>query len=199
MFVVVGSIIRFGLDVGGTLVWLRDIWSLFRTLNSSSLFRHFDCFVFPIVCISCSFHYHPYPGWLQGGGLGWGQERLWGYGVDQVLELELVLADGRHVKLHPTEWEDVEGYIYPKTTKVDGFCNTNTVTEDESEWNWEPCKEPAPPFEDLWFAIRGGGGYVHEDIDRLFLFCALEFLLTSIVFLLFCLLLIEEHTPWLRP
>jgi len=93
----------------------------------------------------------------QGGGLGWGQERGWGMGADQVLEIEAILADGRHVKFHPIEWESVEGYIYPKTTKVAGYCNAN-VDADESDWIWGACEEPAPPFEDLWMAFRGGGG-----------------------------------------
>ena len=47
-------------------------------------------------------------GWMQGGGLGWGQERVWGYGADQVLELEMVLASGQHVKLGPSKWEAAE-------------------------------------------------------------------------------------------
>ena len=96
-------------------------------------------------------------GWLQGGGLGWGQERVWGLGVDQVLEIELILADGRHVKFYPTEWEYVDGFIYPKTKKVEGLCNRN-VFADESMWVWESCDDPVPPFDDLWFAVRGGGG-----------------------------------------
>jgi hypothetical protein len=68
----------------------------------------------------------------------------------------MVLADGRHVKFYPTEWEDSEGYIYPKTTKVEGLCNKN-LDNDESMWVWEECKDPIA-FEDLWFAVRGGGG-----------------------------------------
>ena len=96
-------------------------------------------------------------GWLQGGGWSTGAERLYGLGVDQVLEIDLVLADARHVRFGPTEWEDAEGYLYPATTKVEGLCNTNLV-EDESAWKWEPCEEPVPPFADLWFAVRGGGG-----------------------------------------
>merc|ERR1711937_854995 len=88
-------------------------------------------------------------GWLQGGGLGDGQERIWGLGVDQVLEIEMVLADERHIKLYPTEWEDAEGFLYPKTIKVDGLRNAK-VLEDESKWVWETCQDPVPPFEDLW-------------------------------------------------
>ena len=48
-------------------------------------------------------------GWLQGGGLGLGNERMVGIGVDQVLELQMVLADGSHVKFGPTEWKTVDG------------------------------------------------------------------------------------------
>ena len=95
-------------------------------------------------------------GWMQGGGLSIGLERLWGFGVDQVLELEMVLADGSHVKFGPSEWEEVEGFTVPKTTKVTGLCNRN-VDEDESKWDWQEC-EDEKPFADLWHAVRGGGG-----------------------------------------
>merc|ERR1711959_809894 len=95
-------------------------------------------------------------GWLLGGGLGMGQERSWGVGVDQVLELEMVLPDGRHVRFGPTEWAEKEGFLYPQTTKVEGLCNAN-VNHHESLWQWESC-EDEPVWEDLWFAVRGGGG-----------------------------------------
>ena len=95
-------------------------------------------------------------GWMQGGGLSIGLERLWGFGVDQVLELEMVLAYGSHVKFGPSEWEEVEGFTVPKTTKVAGLCNQN-VDEDESQWDWQECADEKP-FADLWHAVRGGGG-----------------------------------------
>ena len=88
--------------------------------------------------------------------MGWGQERVWGLGVDQVLEIEMILADGTHVKFYPVQWEDDEGFKYPRTTKVEGVCNTNTE-EEESDWVWEACSDRIA-FEDLWFAVRGGGG-----------------------------------------
>ena len=88
--------------------------------------------------------------------MGWGQERIWGLGVDQVLEIEMILADGTHAKFYPVQWEDDEGFIYPRTTKVEGVCNTNTE-EEESNWVWEACSNHIA-FEDLWFAVRGGGG-----------------------------------------
>lgn len=67
----------------------------------------------------------------------------------------MVLPDGQHVRFGPTEWEDSEGYLQPKTTKVGGHCNTNPEESDESLWNWEECELS---FADLWFVTRGGGG-----------------------------------------
>ena len=55
-------------------------------------------------------------GWLQGGALSTGYERMYGIGVDQILEFELVLPNGSHVKIFPSEWEDVEGYVYPQVS-----------------------------------------------------------------------------------
>jgi hypothetical protein len=95
-------------------------------------------------------------GWLHGGGLSVGMERMYGFGVDQVLELEMVLADGTHVKFGPTGWETVPSLLYPRTTKVEGQCNANVVA-DEAAWQWAAC-ENSIPFDDLWFAVRGGGG-----------------------------------------
>ncbi len=82
-------------------------------------------------------------GWLQGGGLSTGLERHDGFGVDQILEIEMVLADGTHVKFGPTEWTTEVGYIYPRTTKVSGFCNSNLV-DDESQWQWTACSKSIP-------------------------------------------------------
>lgn len=93
-------------------------------------------------------------GWLQGGGLSIGLDRIFGLGVDQVLALEMVLPDGTHVKFGPTQW--TTGTIFPQTRTVKGHCNRNVVLE-ESKWVWEDCKAVVP-WEDLWFAVRGGGG-----------------------------------------
>jgi FAD/FMN-containing dehydrogenase len=95
-------------------------------------------------------------GWLAGGGLGTGLERLYGFGVDQVLLLEMVLPSGQHVKFGPTAWEARGGGPYPATTAVSGACNLN-VADDEAAWRWGPCAAP-PVWADLWFAARGGGG-----------------------------------------
>lgn len=100
-------------------------------------------------------------GWLQSGGLSTGLERLWGIGVDQVLELEMVLPTGEHVKFGPSEWLQQEGFVdhdglYPQTVTVTGKCNANIVA-DESKWQWQDCEKDIP-FGDLWFAVRGGGG-----------------------------------------
>lgn len=96
-------------------------------------------------------------GWMQGGGLSVGDERMYGFGADQVLELEMVLADGTHVKFSPSEWTSEPSFLYPKTTKVTGFCNSN-VSSDEDEWKWVPCDDNKIPFQSLWKAVRGGGG-----------------------------------------
>jgi len=95
-------------------------------------------------------------GWVQGNGLSTGEERRWGYGPDQILEIEMVLACGTHVKFGPSEWEAAPGFQYPKTTVVTGYCNAN-VDEDESKWEWKKCSSSIP-FDDLWHAVRGGGG-----------------------------------------
>jgi len=93
--------------------------------------------------------------------LGRGEERLYGCGADQILELEMILPDGQHVKFGPTKWEEKEGFEYPQTTMVEGKCNAN-IHHDESEWEWVECQDGKPfvdvTFEDLWFALRGGGG-----------------------------------------
>ena len=98
-------------------------------------------------------------GWLAGGGLSTGYERTEGLGVDQILELELALPNGKHVRIFPTKWDHVEGFIYPQTSEVTALCNANVAT-DESQWNWHRCNrgDLSVSPEDLWFAFRGGGG-----------------------------------------
>ncbi len=77
----------------------------------------------------------------------------------QVLQVEMVLPNGHHVKFGPTEWENVDGNVVPKTTVVSGLCHTNPEETDEELWTWEACPEDANiNFGDLWFAVRGGGG-----------------------------------------
>lgn len=99
----------------------------------------------------------PTGGWLQGGGeSASGIDRQVGFGVDHVLEIEMVLACGEHVKFGPTEWESRNGRVHPQTTKVGGKCNSN-VSPYEWQWVWGECATDVP-FEDLWFAMRGGGG-----------------------------------------
>merc|ERR1712238_162180 len=99
-------------------------------------------------------------GWTFQGGLGGTTNgRTLGFGTDQVLQIEMVLPNGSHVKFGPTKWEDAsaDGYKYPKTTKVTGVCNENPFAESESDYFWAPCANGVN-FNDLWYAIRGGGG-----------------------------------------
>ena len=84
-------------------------------------------------------------GWLQGGGWSYGPERMHGLGVDQVLEFETVLADGRHVLFGPTGWEAADGFLYPKTTEVSGKCNAN-MDADEDQWEWVDAPILSPTF-----------------------------------------------------
>ena len=81
--------------------------------------------------------------------------------MDQVLQVEMVLPNGYHVKFGPTEWEDAstEGFVVPRTTVVSGVCRSNPDEQDEDKWIWGDCPEDFDiDFGDLWFAVRGGGG-----------------------------------------
>jgi len=101
-------------------------------------------------------------GWSWQGGLaGTTGGRLYGFGVDQVVQLEMVLPNGAHVKFGPTDWEDAsaEGFTVPRTKLVSGVCRSNPDEHDEEKWIWERCPEDFDiDFNDLWFAVRGGGG-----------------------------------------
>ena len=81
--------------------------------------------------------------------------------MDQVLQVEMVLPNGYHVKFGPTEWEDAsaEGFAVPRTKVVSGVCRSNPDEQDEEKWMWGDCPEDFDiDFGDLWFAVRGGGG-----------------------------------------
>jgi|SaaInl74LU_5_DNA_1037368.scaffolds.fasta_scaffold11346_3 hypothetical protein len=82
-------------------------------------------------------------------------------GVDQVLQVEMVLPNGSHVRFGPTEWEDAsgDGFTVPRTKVVSGVCRSNPDEQVEEKWIWEDCPEEFDiDFGDLWFAVRGGGG-----------------------------------------
>mmetsp|Transcript_47156 Transcript_47156/g.52713 ORF Transcript_47156/g.52713 Transcript_47156/m.52713 type:complete len:703 (-) Transcript_47156:137-2245(-) len=96
-------------------------------------------------------------GWaFQGGLSGTSAGRTFGFGVDQILQVEMVLPNGQHVKFGPTSWEDIPNAV-PKTTSVSGVCRTNSLERDEEKWEWTDCPIDIN-FDDLWFALRGGGG-----------------------------------------
>mmetsp|Transcript_25787 Transcript_25787/g.30393 ORF Transcript_25787/g.30393 Transcript_25787/m.30393 type:complete len:701 (+) Transcript_25787:109-2211(+) len=97
-------------------------------------------------------------GWTFLGGLaGATLGRRYGLGADQVLQIEMVLPNGNHVRFGPTAWQKETNYLYPKTIQVTGECNKNYVSTDEEDWRWTEC-EDAINFDDLWFATLGGGG-----------------------------------------
>eukprot|EP00984_Skeletonema_dohrnii_P025003 scaffold14144_cov91-Skeletonema_dohrnii-CCMP3373.AAC.17 len=101
-------------------------------------------------------------GWTWQGGLpGTMGGRLYGLGVDHVVQVEMVLPNGVHVKFGPTEWEDAsaDGFTVPRTKVVSGVCRSNPDEQDEEKWIWERCPDDFDiDFNDLWFAVRGGGG-----------------------------------------
>ena len=108
-------------------------------------------------------------GWTWQGGLsGTTGGRTYGFGVDQVLTIEAVLPTGHHVRFGPTAWEDQKGYRYPRTTKVSGVCNGNPSEWDETKWNWVQCPDNLN-FEDLWFAMLGGGGGTYGIVTSVYL------------------------------
>ena len=95
-----------------------------------------------------------------------------GFGVDQVVQLEMVLPNGVHVKFGPTEWEDAsaEGFIVPRTKVVSGVCRSNPDEHDEEKWIWGRCPEDFDiDFNDLYFAVRGGGGGTWGVVTSVFL------------------------------
>lgn len=96
-------------------------------------------------------------GWTFSAGLsGTTAGRTFGFGVDQVVQIEMVLPNGQHNKFGPTEWDIVEGFDVPQTRSVTGRCNTNPEGTEDA-WVWESCPDDIN-FDDLWFAVRGGGG-----------------------------------------
>lgn len=95
---------------------------------------------------------------------------MWGFGADQVLQIEMVLPNGQHVRFGPTEWESAEGYTAPRTTAVTGVCRANPEERDEGKWTWSACPADANiNFDDLWFAVNGGGGGTWGVITSLYL------------------------------
>mmetsp|Transcript_3738 Transcript_3738/g.6937 ORF Transcript_3738/g.6937 Transcript_3738/m.6937 type:complete len:760 (-) Transcript_3738:142-2421(-) len=97
-------------------------------------------------------------GWAWQGGLsGTTAGRIHGFGADQVLQIEMILPSGHHVRFGPVSWEDEDGFLYPRTTKVSGVCYQNLTEEDSSVGTWGPCQNDVN-FDDLWFATRGGLG-----------------------------------------
>lgn len=82
-----------------------------------------------------------------------------GLGVDQVLQIEMVLPSGDWVRFGPTETIDEGGFLYPRTLKVSGVCaNPNSPDKSSGIYLWEQYPDDKDiDFDDLWFAMLGGG------------------------------------------
>lgn len=53
-------------------------------------------------------------GWSFLAGLGGtAVGRMFGFGADNILQIEAVLPNGWHVRFGPTSWEAQEGYLFP--------------------------------------------------------------------------------------
>jgi len=112
-------------------------------------------------------------GWTFQGGLGGntGGSR-YGFGVDQVLHIEMVLPNSHHVRFGPTKWADAsaDGYTVPRTIDVSGLCRSNPEEQDEEKWVWDSCPDDFDiDFNDLWYAVRGGGGGTWGVVTSLYL------------------------------
>ena len=84
----------------------------------------------------------------------------------------MVLPNGHHVRFGPTKWEDAsaDGYSVPKTIGVSGLCSSNPEEQDEEKWEWDSCPDGfGIDFNDLWYAVRGGGGGTWGVVTSLYL------------------------------
>ena len=92
--------------------------------------------------------------------------------VDQVLHIEMVLPSSHHVRFGPTKWEDAsaEGYTVPHTVDVSDLCRSNPEEQAEENWEWDSCPDDfGIDFNDLWYAVRGGGGGTWGVVTSLYL------------------------------
>eukprot|EP00985_Skeletonema_marinoi_P006271 scaffold2716_cov205-Skeletonema_marinoi.AAC.1 len=106
------------------------------------------------------------------GGLGKVALEVQQEADSMVVQLEMVLPNGAHVKFGPTEWEDAsaEGFVVPCTKFVSGVCRSNPDEHDEEKWIWESCPEDfGIDFNALYFAVRGGGGGTWGVVTSVFL------------------------------
>ena len=72
----------------------------------------------------------------------------------------MVLPNSHHVRFGPTKWADAsaDGYTVPRTIDVSGLCRSNPEEQDEEKWVWDSCPDDfGIDFNDLWYAVRGGG------------------------------------------
>mmetsp|Transcript_26149 Transcript_26149/g.62158 ORF Transcript_26149/g.62158 Transcript_26149/m.62158 type:complete len:1211 (+) Transcript_26149:117-3749(+) len=100
---------------------------------------------------------------MQGGLAANAGGREWGFGADQILQIEMVLAingQAHHVRFGPTRWQRGDGAV-PKTLLVQGMCCNPGEVCGTIGSIWEPCDGldgTDVTFKDLWIAVRGGGG-----------------------------------------
>jgi len=109
-------------------------------------------------------------GWTFGVGLAATTGgRLFGFGSDQVVQIEMVLPKGQLVRFGPSKVKaEKEEFLYPTTEIISGVCCTNPHENDENKFIWNQCDSNDDiKFDDLWFAVLGGGGGTYGIVTSL--------------------------------
>ena len=78
--------------------------------------------------------------------------RQFGTPLDNIVQLEMVLPTGHHVRFGPTNWTMPipAGKITPQTTEVLGWCNSKPNEVEVANWEWVECSgKYIPDFDDL--------------------------------------------------
>jgi len=107
-------------------------------------------------------------GWTFAGGLASTTGgRLFGFGSDQVVQVEMVLPKGQLVRFGPSKVKEKEKeFLYPTAEIISGVCCTNPRENDETKFVWKQCSKDIK-FDDLWFAVLGGGGGTYGIVTSL--------------------------------
>jgi len=107
-------------------------------------------------------------GWTFAGGLASTTGgRLFGFGSDQVVQVEMVLPKGQLVRFGPSKVKEKEKeFLYPTAEIISGVCCTNPHENDETKFVWKQCSRDIK-FDDLWFAVLGGGGGTYGIVTSL--------------------------------
>ena len=127
-------------------------------------------------------------GWTFAGGLASTTGgRLFGFGSDQVVQVEMVLPKGQLVRFGPSKVKEKEKeFLYPTAEIISGVCCTNPHENDETKFVWKQCSRDIK-FDDLWFAVLGGGG---GTVCYVYVYCCIFTHIRTHIYIFFFVLLI---------